>query len=77
MTSLIRPLSSASDVNEDKSECYSGGPFSGLGVFTFFAGAGVKPKPGVFAYALMLRFLDLEVGLVFGLTPVTFLVFIN
>jgi hypothetical protein len=60
------PPSSASDVNEDKSECYSGGPFSGLGVLTLFAGTGVKPKPGVFADAFMLRFLVLEVDLVFG-----------
>lgn len=64
MTSLLIS-SSASDVNEDTSLCSSGVVISGLGVLTLFAGAGVKPKPGVFAYAFMLRFLVLEVGLVF------------
>ena len=63
MSSLMIPSSSAYDVNEDTDLCSSGVVNSGLGVLTLFAGAGVKPKPVVFAVAFMMRFLDLEVDL--------------
>ena len=53
MSSFMIPSSSTSDVNEDIDFCSSGVVFSGLGVLTLFAGAGVKPKPGVFADAFI------------------------
>ena len=66
MSSFMIPSSSAYDVNEDTDLCSSGVVNSGLGVLTLFAGAGVKPKPGVFADAFMWRFLVLELDLAFG-----------
>ena len=59
MSSLMIPSSSAYDVNEDTDLCSSGFVYSGLGVLTLRAGAGVKPEPGVFADAFIWRFLGL------------------